>query len=162
MKKKTPRYPGQNGETVARNRKARHLYTIGDTLEAGIQLSGSEVKSLREGKVNIAESYAAEEENEIWLINASIAEYSGSNRFNHAPRRKRRLLLHRREIRKLIGMLQQKGITLIPLSLYFTRKGLAKLQLGIATGKKQYEKREDKKKQDWEREKARIMKGDLQ
>ncbi len=136
---------------VADNRKARHNYFIDETFEAGIALLGSEVKSLREGRANIAESYAAEQGGEIWLINAYIPEYSGANRFNHEPRRPRKLLLHRREIGKLIGSL--------PLSLYFNPRGRAKLDLALARGKKLHDKRATMRERDWQREKGRLMRG---
>jgi SsrA-binding protein len=143
--------------TVAFNRKARYDYSIEEEIEAGIVLTGTEVKSLREGKANINDAYAGEKEEAIWLFNAHIAEYAGGNRFNHEPRRPRKLLLHERQIKKLIGRLKVKGVTLIPMSLYFNRRGLAKVRLGLATGKKEYEKRDTIKKRDWQREKARIV-----
>ena len=146
------------GNTVALNRKARFEYTIEEEIEAGIVLTGTEVKSLRAGKANIADAYASAKEAEgIWLLNAYIAEYGHGNRFNHEPKRPRKLLLHKKQISKLIGRLKVKGVTLIPLSLYFNKRGLAKLKLGIAMGKKLYEKRDVIKKRDWERDKARIM-----
>lgn len=142
---------------VADNRKARHNYFIDETFEAGIALLGSEVKSLREGRANIAESYAAEQDGEIWLINAYIPEYAGANRFNHEPRRPRKLLLHRREIGKLIGSLKRGGVTLVPLSLYFNARGRAKLDLALARGKKLHDKRAATREKDWQREKGRLM-----
>lgn len=149
---------GSSGRLLADNRKARYNYTIEDTLEAGIMLTGSEVKSLREGRANIAESYAAEEGDEIWLINSYIAPYSHAGRYNnHDPRRKRKLLLHRREIGRLAGLRKKEGMTLIPLRLYFTDRGMAKLALGLARGKKQHDKRETQKARDWGRQKARLM-----
>ncbi len=143
---------------VSLNRKARFEYTIEEEFEAGIVLTGTEVKSLRAGKANIADAYAAAKDGEIWLYNATITEYAAGNRFNHEPRRPRKLLLHAKQIRKLIGQLKTKGVTLVPLSLYFNGRGLAKLKLGVAKGKKAYEKRETIKKRDWERDKSRIMK----
>lgn len=140
------------------NRKARHNYTIEDELEAGIMLCGTEVKSLREGKANLNDAFAAEKGGEIWLNNAYIAEYSGGNRFNHKDRAPRKLLLHAREIRKLIGRIKQDGVTIVPLSLYFNSKGYVKVKLGIAKGKKKHDKRESEKQRDWQREKARVMK----
>lgn len=145
-------------QSVAQNRKARFNYTISDTLEAGIVLQGTEVKSLREGKANIRDAYATNEGNEIWLLNARIDEYTQGNRNNHKPTRPRKLLLKQREIKKLIGQLQTKGATLVPLELYFNERGYAKLELGVATGKKQHEKREAIKERDWKREQARAMK----
>lgn len=144
---------------VADNRKARHNYFIDETFEAGIALLGSEVKSLREGRANIAESYAAEQDGEIWLLNAYIPEYAGANRFNHEPRRPRKLLLHRREIGKLIGSLKRGGVTLVPLSLYFNPRGRAKLDLALARGKKLHDKRAATREKDWQREKGRLMRG---
>ena len=144
-------------QTVAINRKARFEYTIEEEMEAGIVLTGTEVKSLREGRVSINEAYAAAKNEEIWLINAHIEEYGHGNRANHEPRRLRKLLLHKKQVSKLLGRLKSKGVTLIPLSLYFNSRGLAKIKLGLATGKKQYEKRDTIKKRDWERDKARIM-----
>lgn len=144
---------------VADNRKARHNYFIDETFEAGIALLGSEVKSLRDGRANIAESYAAEQGGEIWLINAYIPEYAGANRFNHEPRRPRKLLLHRREIGKLIGSLKRGGVTLVPLSLYFNPRGRAKLDLALARGKKLHDKRAATREKDWQREKGRLMRG---
>lgn len=143
--------------TIALNRRARYDYFITDQLEAGIVLTGSEVKSLRNGRASIAESYATEKDGEIYLINAHIPEYGPANRFNHEPKRHRKLLLHRREINRIIGALQRKGVTLIPLELFFNEKGIAKLDLGLATGKKKHDKRETEKNRDWQRQKARIM-----
>lgn len=146
-----------DGRPVADNRRARHDYFIDETYEAGLMLEGTEVKALREGKANISESYATEEGGEIWLINAYISEYSAGNRNNHAPRRKRKLLLRKSEMAKLIGAVHRKGQTLIPLKLYFNDRGVAKLQLGLARGKKTHDKREDVKSRDWDRQKARLM-----
>jgi len=145
------------GKLVAENRKARFNYEILETFEAGIALTGTEVKSLRQGKSNIAESYATEQNGDIYLINAYIPEYLQANRFNHETRRPRRLLLHRKEINKLIGAIQREGMTLIPLKLYFNERGRAKLLLGLARGKKTHDKRETEKKRTWDREKARLM-----
>jgi SsrA-binding protein len=142
---------------AAQNRKARHNYTIEDSLETGIVLSGSEVKALREGRANIAEAYASEKDGELFLINAYIPEYKQAGRDNHEPRRPRKLLLHRRQIGRLVGAIQREGMTLVPLKLYFNNRGIAKLELGLAKGKRQYEKRETEKKRDWERQKGRIM-----
>lgn len=145
--------------SIAQNRKARHDYFIEDSFEAGIVLTGTEVKSLRIGKASITESYASVEGNEIYLINAHVPVYEPAHRrFNHDPRRHRKLLLSRRQIDKLTGALQNKGTTLIPLELYFNERGIAKLNLGLATGKKQHDKRQSEKDRDWQRQKARIMK----
>ena len=142
---------------AAQNRKARHNYTIEDSVEAGIVLTGSEIKSLREGRANIADSFANEKDGELFLVNAHIPEYKQAGPQNHEPRRPRKLLLHRRQIGRLIGAIQREGMTLVPLKLYFNDRGIAKLELGVAKGKRQYEKREAEKKRDWERSKARIM-----
>jgi SsrA-binding protein len=143
--------------TAAQNRRARFDYEIEDTLEAGLVLTGSEVKSLRAGQVNIAESYATEQGGEIWLINSYIGEYKQAGRFGHEPKRPRKLLLKSREIEKLIGAVRREGATLVPLRLYFNRRGIAKLALGVARGKRKYEKREAEKKREWERERGRLM-----
>ena len=143
--------------TVAFNRKARYEYTIEEEIEAGIVLTGTEVKSLRASRANIADAYAGAKEDAIWVFNVYIAEYGHGNRFNHETRRPRKLLLHKKQISKLLGRLKVKGVTLIPLSLYFNSRGLAKIKLGLAIGKKLYEKRDTIKKRDWERDKARIM-----
>lgn len=142
------------------NRKARFEYKIDDLYEAGIMLTGTEVKSLRAGKASIQDAYAAVHDEELWLINATIESYKQGNRFNHEPKRKRKLLLKRKEIKKLIGALKTKGVTLIPLKLYFNSRGFAKLELGLATGKKQHEKRDTIKERDWKREQGRLMKGE--
>ena len=144
-------------KTVAENRKARFNYQIEDTFEAGIVLTGSEVKSLRTGKATIAESYADAKGGEIWLFNAYIPEYQAASQFNHETRRPRKLLLHKRQRDRLIGEVQREGITLVPLSLYFNERGIAKVELGIAKGKRKYDKRETVKQRDWERQKARLM-----
>src|SRR5438034_3741273 len=142
---------------IADNRKARFNYEIGETFEAGIALTGSEVKSLRQGKATIAESYADSRDREIWLVNANIPEYLQAGRFNHAPKRPRRLLLHRRQIDKLAGAVEREGMTLVPLKLYFNEKGRAKLELALARGKKLHDKRETEKKRSWERERGRLL-----
>ncbi|HZP08452.1 SsrA-binding protein SmpB [Methyloceanibacter sp.] len=147
----------ESGKLVAENRKARFNYDIEEKLEAGIQLTGSEVKSLRTGKANIAESYASDEGGEIYLINAHIAEYAQARRDGHAPTRPRKLLLHKREIEKLLGAIQRQGMTLVPLKLYFNARGIAKVELGLARGKKIHDKRDTEKKRDWERQKGRLM-----
>jgi SsrA-binding protein len=148
---------GGNARTVAHNRKARFNYEIGETFEVGIALTGTEVKSLRQGKATIAESYADSRGGEIWLVNANIPEYLQGGRFNHAPKRPRKLLLHRRQINKLIGAVEREGMTLIPLKLYFNEKGRAKLELALARGKKLHDKRETEKKRSWERERGRLL-----
>ncbi len=142
---------------VAQNRRARFDYFIQDTMEAGLVLTGSEVKSLRGGKASIVESYAAEEDGAIWLINSHIPEYMGASHFGHSPRRHRKLLLHKREMERLSGQIKREGVTLVPLSVYFNEKGIAKLSLGLAKGKKQIDKRETIKQRDWQRDKARLM-----
>jgi SsrA-binding protein len=143
---------------VAENRKARHEYFITDTWEAGLELKGTEVKSLRRGQANIAESYASAEDGGLFLINAHIPEYQGAGRFfQHEPRRKRRLLLHKSEIAKLATAVERKGMTIVPLELYFNQRGIAKLKLALAEGKKLHDKREVAAKRDWSRQKARIM-----
>ena len=142
---------------VADNRRARFDYFIEDVVEAGIALTGTEVKSLRGGRANIAESYAAVEGREIVLVNANIPEYAPANRFNHEPRRPRKLLLHRKQIDKLIGAVQREGRTLAPLRLYFNDKGPVKLELALATGKKAQDKRATIAERDWKREQGRLM-----
>ncbi len=143
---------------VAENRQARYEYFLTDNVEAGLQLTGTEVKSLRRGQANIAESYASAEDGGLWLINAYIPEYQGAGRFfQHEPRRKRRLLLHKKEIHKLSIAVERQGMTLVPLELYFNARGIAKLKLALAQGKKLHDKRETAKKRDWNREKARLM-----
>ncbi len=143
---------------IAVNRRARFDYEIEDTFEAGLQLVGTEVKSLREGKANIAESYVSPEKGEVWLINADIPRFSHGNRNNHEPRRPRKLLLHKKEMNKLAGSVQREGRTIVPLRLFFNDRGLAKLQIGLAKGKKTVDKRETKKERDWNRAKQRILK----
>lgn len=142
---------------VAENRRARHEYFIEDVIEAGLVLTGTEVKALREGKANIAESYASPEDGAIWLINANIPEYSAGNRENHEPKRKRKLLLHKREIARLAQAVERKGYTLTPLRLYFNDRGRAKLEIGLAQGKKLHDKRETSKDRDWNRQKQRLL-----
>jgi len=146
-----------SSKTVAVNRKARYGYSIEEEVEAGLVLTGTEVKSLRDGRASINEAYAAEKEGALWLINAMISEYGGGNRFNHDPRRPRKLLLHNKQIKKLMGRIKVKGVTLVPLRLYFNSRGFAKVMLAIAVGRKEYEKRDVIKKRDWQRDKNRIM-----
>ncbi len=145
------------GKTIALNRRARHDFEIAETLEAGLALTGSEVKSLRNGQANIAESYAGEENGEIFLVNAYIPEFAQANQFNHAPKRRRKLLLKKREIARLAGAVGREGMTLVPLKLYFNDRGIAKLELGVAKGRKTVDKRQSIKKRDWDRQKARIL-----
>jgi len=142
---------------VAENRRARYDYFVEDRLEAGIALTGTEVKSLRQGEGSIAESYAAVEGEEVWLINSHIPEYSHGNRLNHQPRRQRKLLLSKREIDKLHGAVARQGLTLVPLSIYFNGKGLAKVELALARGKKAHDKRDTIKERDWKREQQRLL-----
>jgi SsrA-binding protein len=144
-------------KVIADNRKARFNYEIVDTVEAGISLTGTEVKSLRANKATIGEAYAGPSGTELFLFNANIPEYLQANRYNHEPRRPRRLLLHKREINKFIGATQREGFTLIPLRLYFNENGRAKIELGLGRGKNVRDKREDEKKRDWDRERARLM-----
>ena len=144
-------------KVVADNRKARFNYKIGETFEAGVALTGSEVKSLRAGKATIAESYADARGGEIWLINSNIPEYLQPGRYNHAPKRPRKLLLHKRQINKLIGAVERQGFTVVPLKLYFNQKGRAKVEIALARGKKLHDKREDLKKRSWDRERGRLL-----
>ena len=147
--------PGEKNITV--NRKARHDYAIEETFEAGLMLTGSEVKSLRAGKAQLKDSYGRIKNNELWLFNAHISEYAPSAQFGHEPTASRKLLMHRREIDRLIGKLREKGLTLIPLRLYF-KNGRAKVELGLGRGKKQYDKRESIKERETKREVDRAMK----
>lgn len=142
---------------IADNRKARHNYEFIDTLEAGLMLTGTEVKSLRNGQANIAESYATEENGEIWLINSYIPEYLEGNRNNHNPRRHRKLLLNKKEMSKLMIGVAREGMTIVPNRLYFNDRGIAKLQIALAKGRQAHDKRQVAKKRDWDREKARLM-----
>lgn len=144
-------------KVVAENRRARHEYFITETVEAGLMLTGTEVKALREGKANIAESYASPENGGIWLINSNIPVYSAGNRQNHEPKRKRKLLLHKKEIVRLAQAVERKGYTLTPMRLYFNARGIAKLELGIGQGKKLHDKRTTQKDRDWSRQKQRLL-----
>jgi SsrA-binding protein len=144
-------------KTVAENRRARFDYSIEDKYEAGIALSGTEVKALRAGEASIAESYAELLDGQVFLINANIPEFSHGNRFNHEPRRPRKLLLHEREIDKLLGATERKGMTLVPLSIYFNKQGRAKVELALAKGRQAQDKREYIKDREWQRDKARIL-----
>ena len=147
----------ENRKLIAENRRARHEYFIEETLEAGIQLVGTEVKSLRAGRANIAESYASPEKGELWLINATIPEYPPAGQFNHEPRRPRKLLVRSRELKRLTGAVDREGRTLVPLRLYFNDRGIAKLELALAKGKKAHDKREATKDRDWKRQQARLL-----
>ncbi|MDP7540383.1 MAG: SsrA-binding protein SmpB, partial [Alphaproteobacteria bacterium] len=141
---------------VAQNRKARHDYFIEDSLEAGLVLVGTEVKSMRAGRASLGDSYAEARDGEMFLLNANISRYPAANRQNHEPMRPRKLLLHRREIARLSGLVQRQGYTLVPLKLYFNDRGRAKVQIGIARGRKQHDKREREKERSWQREKGRL------
>jgi SsrA-binding protein len=142
---------------VAQNRKARHNYLIEESLEAGLVLTGTEVKSLRLGRASIVEAYAADQQGELYLFNSHIPTYDAAGRFNHQPKRARKLLLHSRELARLIGLIRREGYTLVPLSLYFNERGIAKVELGLARGKRRVDKRETEKRRDWQRQKARLM-----
>jgi SsrA-binding protein len=149
--------PASKSKIIADNRKARFNYAIGEVFEAGIMLTGSEVKSMRNGKATIGESYADARDGELWLLNANIPEYLQAARFNHSPKRPRKLLLHARQISKLIGAVEREGMTLVPLKLYFNDKGRAKVEIALAKGKKLYDKRATEKKRSWERDRSRLM-----
>ncbi len=154
MAAKKKRIPGR---LAAQNRKARRDYTIEETLEAGIVLKGTEVKSLRQGRASIGEAYAAEKGGELFLNNAYIPEYAASGTAGHEPRSARKLLLHKRQINKLMGAINRKGMTVVPLNLYFNKRGIAKVELALAVGKRKTDKRETVKRRDWERQKARLL-----
>ena len=147
-----------NNRIAAENRKARFSYEVLDTLETGLVLTGTEVKALREGHANIQESYATVENGEIWLINSYVPEYLQANRFNHEPRRRRKLLVSKRERARLAQSVEREGMTMVPLKIYFNEKGRAKLLLAVAKGKKLHDKRETEKQRDWNREKGRLLK----
>jgi SsrA-binding protein len=151
--------PAKNFKIVADNRKARYNYEIGEVFEAGIALTGTEVKSLRTGRSTIAESYASvDKHGELWLVNANIPEYLAGNRFNHEPKRLRKLLLKQREIAKLSQGVQREGMTIVPLKLYFNAQGRAKVEIALGKGKQLHDKRETEKQRDWNREKGRLLK----
>jgi len=156
-KKKKDKPAGPFRRVVAENRKARYEYEILDTLECGIALVGSEVKSLRQGKVSLNEAFAKVKNGEVWLLNCDIAEYPHANRFNHERRRPRKLLLHRREIRKFAAQAAEKGLTLIPLKIYFNSRGLAKVELALCRGKRVFDKREAMKRRESQREMLRLL-----
>lgn len=151
-------------KVIAQNRRARFDYAISETFEAGIVLTGSEVKSLRMGKSSLNESFAgemlSEEGQSIYLFNVNISEYLQANRFNHEPKRPRKLLLHKKQINKLLGAVRKKGMTIVPIQLYFNTRGYVKVEIGLAKGKKSFDKRETIKERDWNRDKSRILKGD--
>jgi len=149
--------PDLGHTVVAQNRKARHNYFIEETFEAGLSLTGTEVKSLRGGRSTIAESYITALEGEAWLVNATIPEYAAGNRFNHEPRRPRKLLLHRSQVSKLIGAIQREGRTVVPLQVYFNERGRAKIEIALATGKKAHDKRQSIKERDWQRQRSRLL-----
>jgi SsrA-binding protein len=142
---------------VAQNRRARHDYLIEDTIEAGVVLQGTEVKVLRQGQGSIAEAYADQSGRELFLVNANIPEYSASAHFNHQPRRPRKLLLHRKQMNRLLGAIQRQGMTVVPLSIYFNERGRAKVELGLARGKRKADKRQAEKQRDWQRDRARLL-----
>ncbi len=149
--------PAGGKRLVAQNRRARHDYTIEDTLEAGLVLTGSEVKSLRKGRCSVGEAYAHERDGELFVQNLHIPPYDPASRYNHEPRRPRKLLVHRRELARLIGLVQRGGYTLVPLSIYFNERGRAKLELALARGKRKADKRDSEKRRDWQRQKARLL-----
>src|ERR1700756_3264787 len=142
---------------VAQNRRARHDYLIEDTLEAGVVLQGTEVKVLRQGQASIVEAYADESGGELYLVNANIPEYKASAHFNHQPRRPRKLLLHRKQMNRLLGAIRREGVTIVPLSIYFNERGRAKVELGLATGKRKADKRAAERDRDWQRSRARML-----
>ena len=146
-----------NVKQIAENRRARYDYAIEETVECGIVLEGSEVKSLRQGGTQIAEAYAAVEDGELWLVNSYIAPYAQAKTFGHEEKRRRKLLVHARELSRLWNATQRQGMTLVPLSMYFNGKGIAKLKIGIAKGKKAQDKRQTEAKRDWQRQKARLL-----
>ncbi|MTJ84328.1 MAG: SsrA-binding protein SmpB [Telmatospirillum sp.] len=145
------------GKIAAENRRARHDYAITSTIEAGLILQGTEVKSLRSGRANLADAFAGQQEGELYLFNAYIPEYQVKTAFTHETRRPRKLLVHRKELGRLLGAVTREGMTLIPLSIYFNDRGIAKVQLGLARGKKLHDKRAAEKERDWQREKARVL-----
>jgi len=151
-KKKAP-----HGNIVAQNRKARHNYIIEETFEAGIMLQGSEVKSLRNGQCSLSESYATDRNGELYLVNSHIPEYAAASQFSHEPRATRKLLLKKKEISRLLGAIQRQGMTLVPISLYFNQRGIAKVEIGLAKGKDRADKRQASKDQDWKRQQGRLM-----
>jgi SsrA-binding protein len=155
MAAKKPAKPER--KIAADNRKARYNYEIGQTFEAGIVLTGTEVKSLRQGRTNLSDSFAAEKGGEVWLYNVYIPEYLQANRFQHETKRPRKLLMHKREIERVANAVQRDGMTVVPLKIYFNDRGRAKVEVALAKGKKLHDKRETEKKRDWGREKGRLM-----
>ncbi len=156
---KPPAKPKKSqSKQISTNRKARYNYALEDEVEAGIVLVGTEVKALRSGKVNIEDAYVVAKGEELWLLNCLIDVFSHGNRFNHEPRRPRKLLVHKREIRKFAGKLKNKGYTLVPTSFYFNGRGMAKIKIALGQGKKEYEKRDTIKQRDWQREQSALMK----
>jgi SsrA-binding protein len=149
--------PDLGRKVVAQNRRARHNYFIEETFEAGLALTGTEVKSLRGGRSSIAESYVTEDGGEAWLVNADIPEYASGNRFNHERKRPRKLLLHKKQINTLIGAIQREGRTVVPLEVYFNERGRAKVQIALVTGKQAHDKRQAIKDRDWKRQRARLL-----
>jgi len=150
--------PESKFKLVSENRKARFNYAIDEVFEAGVALTGTEVKSLRSGKASIAEAYAASRDGELWLINSNITEYKQAGQFNnHTPKRPRKLLLHKRQINKLMGAIEREGMTVVPLKIYFNDKGRAKVEIALAKGKKLHDKRQTEKKRDWSRERGRLL-----
>jgi SsrA-binding protein len=152
-----PKRSEAESKTVAQNRRARFDYSIEDKVEAGIVLVGTEVKSLRRGQASITESYASDQGGELWLLNAHIAPYDSGKTFGHEPRRPRKLLLHRREIDKMIGAIRRQGMTLVPLAIYFNKRGQAKVSLGLAKGRRKADQRQAIKDRDWQRQKSRLL-----
>lgn len=148
----------ENYKVIAQNKRARFDYEILETLQVGIVLTGSEMKSLRQGKGSIAESHAGDMEGELYLFNANIIEYSHANHFNHEPKRPRKLLLRKKELNKFLGAIRKKGLTIVPLVMYFNHKGRVKLEIALGRGKKNVDKRETIKERDWNREKSRLLK----
>ena len=156
--KKTAAAVNKGERSIAENRKARHRFDVLDTLECGVALAGSEVKSLRDGKLSLDEAYGRVSEGEVWLVGADIAEYPQATLWNHVPKRPRKLLLHKREVRKFAGLAKEKGLTLVPLKMYFNERGMAKVLLGLCKGRKLHDKREVLKKADMNRDIDRAMK----
>jgi len=149
--------PDLGHTVVAQNRKARHNYFIEETFEAGLALTGTEVKSLRGGRSSIAESYITEDGGEAWMVNSDIPAYAAGNRFNHERKRARKLLLHRRQINALIGAIRREGRTVVPLQVYFNERGRAKVEIALVTGKQAHDKRQAIKERDWKRQRARLL-----
>jgi len=146
---------------AAQNRKARHDYFINENLETGLVLAGSEVKSLRAGQGSLADAWAGERNGELWMFNAYIPQYASAQDPNYVSRRPRKLLVHKREMNRLLGAVQRDGVTLVPLSIYFNERGIAKVDLGVAKGKRKYDKRQTEKKRDWDRQKQRLLRDNL-